>query len=217
MEGAPTSRWLCSVGASSRSAMRGRRVVVALDHQLPAQPGELPGSRDDRDLHPTLAADQVIERTQRPGRLDRDSCRFDQRAAGVRSAVLGDPPMRSGLPAGCRTRGFKPMTGARSSSQRRVGGRRLGRAVYPTGLVSSRRRHRTVLRFSRTRLLDVLHRGHSAARTPRSVGSWRDDGPLRLINPSRLATDRRQSSGRTPSRACGACRRTARGAPPHSD
>src|SRR4051794_5434831 len=31
------------------------------------------------------------------------------------------------------------------------------------------------MRFSRTRLTDVLHRRHSASRSPRPVRSWRDD------------------------------------------
>src|ERR1035437_3344785 len=34
------------------------------------------------------------------------------------------------------------------------------------------------MRFSRTRLTDVLHRRHSASLAPRSVGSWRGDGSV---------------------------------------
>jgi hypothetical protein len=47
----------------------------------------------------------------------------------------------------------------------RVGGRRLGRAAVlsPTGLVSSRRHLEPCVRFSRTRLSDVIHRLHSAS------------------------------------------------------
>jgi len=46
----------------------------------------------------------------------------------------------------------------------RVGERRLGCAARagPTGLVSSRRHLEPCMRFSRTRLSDVLHRRHSA-------------------------------------------------------
>src|SRR5687768_11039361 len=39
------------------------------------------------------------------------------------------------------------------------------------------------MRFSRTRLPDVLHRGHSASRSPRPVGSWRDDGSVEVDQP----------------------------------
>jgi integrase len=39
------------------------------------------------------------------------------------------------------------------------------------------------MRFSRTRLSDVLHRWYSASRTPRPVGSWRDDGFLEVDQP----------------------------------
>jgi hypothetical protein len=39
------------------------------------------------------------------------------------------------------------------------------------------------MRFSRTRLPDVLHRGHSASRSPQPVGSWRDDGPVEVDQP----------------------------------
>ena len=34
------------------------------------------------------------------------------------------------------------------------------------------------MRFSRTRLTDVLHRRHLASLAPRSVGSWRGDGSV---------------------------------------
>src|SRR5215218_3605268 len=36
------------------------------------------------------------------------------------------------------------------------------------------------MRFSRTRLPDVLRRWHSASRSPRPVGSWRDDGSVEV-------------------------------------
>src|SRR3954453_22695504 len=36
------------------------------------------------------------------------------------------------------------------------------------------------MRFSRTRLTDVLHRRHSASRAPRPVRSWRDDGSVEV-------------------------------------
>jgi hypothetical protein len=39
------------------------------------------------------------------------------------------------------------------------------------------------MRFSRTRLPDVLHRWHSASRSPRPVGSWRDDGSVEVDQP----------------------------------
>ena len=39
------------------------------------------------------------------------------------------------------------------------------------------------VRFSRTRLPDVLHRGHSASRSPRPVGAWRDDGSVKADQP----------------------------------
>src|SRR5437763_13747532 len=39
------------------------------------------------------------------------------------------------------------------------------------------------MRFSRTRLSDVLHRRHSASRSPRPVGSWRDDGSVEVDQP----------------------------------
>src|SRR5947209_19226536 len=39
------------------------------------------------------------------------------------------------------------------------------------------------MRFSRTRLSDVLHRRHSASRPPRPVGSWRDDGSVEVDQP----------------------------------
>lgn len=45
-------------------------------------------------------------------------------------------------------------------------------------LVSSRRHLEPCMRFSRTRLTDVLHRRHSAPLTPRPVESWRGDGSV---------------------------------------
>ncbi len=64
------------------------------------------------------------------------------------------PDARAGFPARCR-----------------VGGRRQRRAAVPTGQVSSRRHLEPCMRFSRTRLSDVLHRRHSAA--PVGVGLGR--------------------------------------------
>jgi hypothetical protein len=77
----------------------------------------------------------------------------------------------------------------------RVGGRRRGRTGLPTGLVSSGRRIEPCMRFSRTRLSDVLDRWHSASRAPRPVGSWRDDGSLEVDQPEpvgRLVDDNHQ-------------------------
>src|SRR5947209_115962 len=54
---------------------------------------------------------------------------------------------------------------------------------WPTGLVSSRRRIEPCMRFSRTRLSDVLHRRHSASRSPRPVRSWRNDGSVEADQP----------------------------------
>jgi hypothetical protein len=39
------------------------------------------------------------------------------------------------------------------------------------------------VRFSRTRLPDVLRRWHSASRSPWPVGSWRDDGSVEVDQP----------------------------------
>jgi hypothetical protein len=71
----------------------------------------------------------------------------------------------------------------------RVGGRRLDRAARagPTGLVSSRRHLEPCMRFSRTRLSDVLHRRHSA-HFPRQArwGLGATTVPERLISPKRF-------------------------------
>ena len=70
----------------------------------------------------------------------------------------------------------------------RVGERRLDRAARagPTGLVSSRRHLEPCMRFSRTRLSDVLHRRHSA-HFPRQAlwGLGATTVPERLISPRR--------------------------------
>ena len=74
-------------------------VVLVLDDQMPAEHGELAGGRDDRDLHPAARADSLIEGAQRPGGADGDPGRFDEHPAGVRAAVLGDPPVPRRLTA----------------------------------------------------------------------------------------------------------------------
>jgi hypothetical protein len=69
----------------------------------------------------------------------------------------------------------------------RVGERRLGCAARagPTGLVSSRRHLDPCMRFSRTRLSDVLHRRHSAPGRHGRYGRGATMVPSRLISPSR--------------------------------
>ena len=56
---------------------------------------------------------------------------------------------------------------------------RLGRL----GLVPPAADIEPCMRFSRTRLPDVLHRWHSASRSPRPVGSWPDDGSVEVDQP----------------------------------
>src|SRR3954451_1207000 len=46
--------------------------------------------------------------------------------------------------------------------------------------VYSRRHIEPGVRFSRTRLADILDRRHSAPASPRPVGSWRDDGSVEV-------------------------------------
>ena len=67
----------------------------------------------------------------------------------------------------------------------RVGERRPGCAARagPTCLVSSRRHLEPCMRFSRTRLSDVLRRRHSASLAPRPVGPWRDDNSTEVDQP----------------------------------
>jgi hypothetical protein len=78
----------------------GERVVLVFDGQVPAEHGELAGGRDDGDLHPAPGADPVIERAQRPWGADGDPGGFDEHPAGVRAAVLGDPPVTRRRAAG---------------------------------------------------------------------------------------------------------------------
>ena len=61
-----------------------------------------------------------------------------------------------------------------------AGGAWAARLCEPTGLVSSRRHIEPCMRFSRTRLSDVLHRRHSAIPAPRPVGARRDDGSVEV-------------------------------------
>ena len=76
------------------------RVVLLLDDQVPAEPGELAGGRDDGDLHAPPLADALIERAQRTGGADGDPGGFDEHPAGVRATMLGDPPVARWRPAG---------------------------------------------------------------------------------------------------------------------
>ncbi len=76
------------------------RVVLVLDDQVPAEHGELAGGRDDRDLHSAPRADPFIERAQRSWGADGDPGGFDEHPAGVRAAVLGDPPVARWRAAG---------------------------------------------------------------------------------------------------------------------
>lgn len=65
-------------------------------------------------------------------------------------------------------------------ARRAVGSARGARAARRSrlALVSSRRHLKPCMRFSRSRLTDVLHRRHSAPSTPRPVRSGRDDGSV---------------------------------------
>ena len=69
----------------------------------------------------------------------------------------------------------------------RVGERRLDRTARagPTGLVSSRRHLEPCMRFSRTRLSDVLHRRHSAPGRHGRLGRGATIVPARSISPMR--------------------------------
>ena len=68
----------------------------------------------------------------------------------------------------------------RHQRYRRVDGRRLDRTAWPTGLVSSRRHLEPCVRFSRTRLTDVLHRRHSVSPSPRPMWARRDDDSVEV-------------------------------------
>jgi transposase-like protein len=81
---------------------RGQRegVVLLFDDQVPAQHGEFAGGGHHGDLHAAAGPHPLIERAQRAGGFGGGPGGFDQHAAGVRRAGLGDPAVAGGLAAG---------------------------------------------------------------------------------------------------------------------
>jgi len=76
------------------------RIVLAALERRPAQHRQLASGRDHSDLHPATRADPLIKRAQWPRCLDRYPSGLDEHPAGVRTALLGDPPVTGRLPAG---------------------------------------------------------------------------------------------------------------------
>jgi hypothetical protein len=131
------------------------------------------------------ALERLRRRGSAPRHLRGGQCRPPERccpgrprhASDVESRALGSRPRKFRMQGRSR---FGPQTRyarqARTDSARncRVGERRLDRAARAglTDLVSSRRRIDPCMRFSRTRLSDVLHRRHSAISLARAGGAW---------------------------------------------
>ena len=114
--------------------------------------------------------------------------RRGSRPAGRAPSDRGGAPRGSAISPARRTSTPSPAGRPVRPMACRVGERRLDRAAHggPTGLVSSRRHLDPCMRFSRTRLSDVLHRRHSA-HFPRHArcGRGATTVPLRSISPRR--------------------------------
>jgi len=89
----------------------GEGVVLAFGGEVPAEHDHLAGDGDHRDLDASPLADPSIERSERSRRAGRGEGRFDDHAAGLGAAGLGDPPVDGGAVAGLADPGVQAEIG----------------------------------------------------------------------------------------------------------
>jgi len=92
----------------------GEAVVLAVGDQVPAEHGHLARGRDGGDLEAAAFLDASVERAQRPCGASGAEGRFDEHAAGLGRAGLGDPAVCRRAVAGLADAGVEAEVGDES-------------------------------------------------------------------------------------------------------